>query len=226
MKICAISDLHGNLIDINPADVLFICGDIVPLYIQHNIPDSITWIKEVFIPWCEEQPVNQIYLIAGNHDFAFENRDLEINKLFLGTKVIYLNNQYAEYLDTETGKIYTIWGSPLCHMFGRGWVFMYEPEYEKEQFEKMPKDCDIVITHDAPYGTSDICFESWRDNTKHIGNVELAEVVKEKQPKLLLHGHLHSSNHECEMLGDTKVYNVSIVDERYEIKYKPLEIEL
>ena len=227
MKIVAISDMHGlqEYVHINECDILCICGDIVPLKMQTNIPQSLSWLKKQFIPWCEKQPCKQIYLVAGNHDFVFE-RTPKINDLFLGTKIIYLNNQSAEYLDENTGKLYTLWGSPLCHMFGRGWVFMYEPEYEKEQFEKMPKNCDIVITHDAPYGTSDICFESWRDNTKHIGNPELAEVIKEKQPKLLLHGHLHSSNHECEMLGDTQVYNVSVVDERYEIKYKPLEIEL
>ena len=103
---------------------------------------------------------------------------------------------------------------------------MYNQEYEKGQFDKINKNCDIVITHDAPYGTSDICFESIWNNKDHIGNLELTEVVEEKQPKLLLHGHLHSSNHECEMLGDTKVYNVSVVNEKYLINYKPLEIEL
>ena len=188
MKITAISDMHGlqEYVHINECDILCICGDVVPLKMQRNIPQSLSWLKKQFIPWCEKQPCKQIYLVAGNHDFVFE-RTTKINDLFLGTKIVYLNNQSAEYLDENTGKLYTLWGSPLCHIFGN-WAFMYNPEYEKEQFDK--------------------------------------EVVKEKQPKLLLHGHLHSSNHECEMLGDTKVYNVSVVDERYEIKYKPLEIEL
>ena len=38
MKICAISDLHGFLIDyIEPCELVLICGDIVPLYMQHSV---------------------------------------------------------------------------------------------------------------------------------------------------------------------------------------------
>lgn len=69
MKICAISDLHGqiNNVNIDPVDVLFICGDIIPLQIQRNIPQSFSWIKKSFIPWCQKQPVDQIYMVGGNH---------------------------------------------------------------------------------------------------------------------------------------------------------------
>lgn len=227
MKICAISDMHGlqEFVHINECDILCICGDVVPLKMQRNIPQSLSWLKKQFIPWCEKQPCKQIYLVAGNHDFVFE-RTPKINDLFLGTKIIYLNNQSAEYLDEESGKTYSIWGSPLCHIFGN-WAFMYSPEDELEKFSLMPKNCDIVLCHDAPYGVSDICMQStpWNKGI-HIGNPELTATVMGKEPKLLLHGHLHSSNHDCEKLDNTDVYNVSVVDERYEINYKPLEIEL
>lgn len=227
MKICAISDLHGNLVDINPADILFICGDIVPLCHQRSIPDSIAWIEKVFIPWYEKQPVNQIYLIAGNHDFVFENRDAEINKLFLGTKIIYLNNQSAEYLDNETGKVYTIWGSPLCHIFGN-WAFMKSPEYELEQFEKIPDDLDFLITHDAAYGRSDVILDKsvWWGDGSHIGNPELAEVLKTKHPKYHFFGHLHSCDHNLIDFEGTQTACVSLLNERYNLVYEPLYLEV
>ena len=227
MKICAISDLHGNLIDINPADVLFICGDIIPLCHQRNVPDSMAWLEKVFIPWCEKQPVSQIYLIAGNHDFAFENRDTEINKLFLGTKVIYLNNQSAEYLDTETGKVYTIWGSPLCHIFGN-WAFMESPEYELTQFKKIPDNLDFLITHDAAYGRSDVVLDNsvWWADGSHIGNPELAEVLKTKHPKYHFFGHLHSCNHDFVDFEGTQTACVSLLNERYKLAYEPLYLEV
>lgn len=41
MKICGISDIHGNLIENIPeCDVLCICGDIVTLNAQRNIEAS------------------------------------------------------------------------------------------------------------------------------------------------------------------------------------------
>ena len=224
MKICAISDMHGQYdFNIDPVDILFICGDIIPLYMQRNHEQSFRWLENFFVPWCNKQECKQIYLVAGNHDFALENNDKKINEIFKSTKIIYLNNQGAEYYDKESDKTYTIWGSPMCHIFFN-WAFMYDPEYEYSEFSKMTDNCDFVITHDAPYGTSDICLEHW--NKEHIGNPELAKVVSEKNPEYLFHGHLHSTNHDCEMLGNTKVYNVSLLNEDYNMKYYPLYLEV
>ena len=47
-------------------------------------------------------------------------------------------------------------------------------------------------------------------------------VPLEKNPKLVLHGHLHTSNHSREILGLSDVYNTSLVNEQYEPVFKPL----
>ena len=68
IKICAISDMHGILdFNIEPCDILCICGDIVPLYIQTHHTATLTWLADTFVPWCEKQPCEKIFLIAGNH---------------------------------------------------------------------------------------------------------------------------------------------------------------
>ena len=41
-----------------------------------------------------------------------------------------------------------------------------------------------------------------------------------------IQNNLHSSNHEIEMLGKSEVVNCSLLNEKYELVYKPLIIEL
>ena len=67
MKIGATSDLHGNLPDIEPCDILFICGDIIPLHYQTNMISSLAWFQTKFLPWCRDNAAKNVVFIAGNH---------------------------------------------------------------------------------------------------------------------------------------------------------------
>ena len=228
MRICAISDIHGQFSDLNieESDILFICGDIVPLKMQRNIPQSLSWFKKEFIPWCSKQPVDQIYMVGGNHDFFLEKLEREIKECLLGTNITILYNEQAEYLD-DSGKIWTIWGSPLCHIFGN-WAFMYSDDYNKSQYEKMPENLDFLITHDAAYKHSDQClgFIDPYEIDLHRGNFSLQEVVEEKKPKYHLFGHLHTCDHNLIEYNGTQTACVSLLDERYDKIYKPLYLEV
>ena len=110
MKICAISDMHGQYdFDVPECDIRWIAGDIIPLDIQryngiqkhYFLIDSMTdkekkswekayeksfqswrlknisWIEDYFIPWCERQKCNKVFLVGGNHDFFFESEGPE-----------------------------------------------------------------------------------------------------------------------------------------------------
>lgn len=60
--------MHGNYdFNIEPCDVLCICGDIVPLNIQSYTKPTFKWLEETFIPWCQAQPCKEVLLVAGNH---------------------------------------------------------------------------------------------------------------------------------------------------------------
>ena len=75
MKIAAISDMHGTLdFNVEKSNILFICGDIFPLYIQRQIFLCGQWLNDTFIKWCKKQPVEKIYLIGGNHDLFFQSK--------------------------------------------------------------------------------------------------------------------------------------------------------
>jgi Icc-related predicted phosphoesterase len=234
MKIAVISDLHGMLPiypspyweGIEECELLLICGDILPLRIQTNMLESRLWLTEEFKPWAASLPVEQVYFIAGNHDFWFERNDLTAHQIFSShDKVRYLKNEYVDYLSTQDSKVYRIFGTPYCHIFGN-WAFMRDEETLVKKFNQIPDNIDILLSHDAPYGTSDICFEGFSASKGHIGCPELRDAIIASKPKYNFHGHLHTSNHEEEILGETKVYNTSILDESYNLIYKPLIIRI
>ena len=222
MKIVALSDLHGQLPQIEEvAPIYCICGDIIPLNIQMNDKKSRKWLREEFIPWTDSLPCSHVVLIAGNHDFVFFRMDIDdIREIFKGSKIEYLEN---DGIELEGLKIF---GTPWCHQFGR-WAFMAEDEDLEDIYTDIPENVDILLTHDAPYGTSDVLFQNFGWNIgEHIGCAPLRDAIIEKKPKIVLHGHLHSTNHDRERLAESDVYNVSLLDEHYELIYEPLILDL
>ena len=222
MKICGISDIHGDLsVKIQPCDVLCICGDIVPLEIQVNSKKSKRWLKELFIPWCSKQPCKKVLVVGGNHDFFLWHHPLQMKEMVKEEeKIEYLLNEGYEFEGVK------FFGTPLCKEFGY-WAFMY-PYDEQDRIldkalEEWGKNIDVLLTHDSPYGVSDIILDKscpWATD-EHIGNKSLEAFIIKTAPKLHLHGHLHSTNHDEEILGVTKVYCVSILGEQYTVQYEP-----
>lgn len=259
MKVCAISDMHGQYdFTVPECDILCISGDIVPLEIQRpprtkpvsfetqGLSESdiefymmynksleeqyekwrlknICWIDDIFIPWCESQPVKKIFLVAGNHDFFFETEGKEnIKKIFEDTNIVYLEDEFVEF---EGKKIY---GSPWCHQFGP-WAFMRNDYSLASKFKKIPDGIDILLTHDAPYGRTDLLLESEMHLSKgHIGNKPLLNRLKKlkEPPKIHFTGHLHSCNHVPEDFDGTTTVCVSLLDEDYFMNYKPFLISI
>src|SRR5574344_2639958 len=171
MKFIAISDLHGNLINIGEeADVLLIAGDIIPLEYQNNLEKSKEWFEKEFIPWCNSISVNTTVFIGGNHDKWIEEKPIEVVKS-LPNNIVYLLNQF-KYIETDTS-IYCIYGTPLCSIFGH-WSFMYPENVQRELLNidinknksnlklihNTTKDIKlIVLSHDSPLGCSDVLLD-------------------------------------------------------------------
>lgn len=233
IKFAAISDLHGNLI----------AGDIIPLDIQSNDRKSEKWFKEVYQEWADRQPAKRIVLVAGNHDFFLYNMSNNLPKIntALGEKTTYLENSTTLITTDEVpNKVVHIYGSPLCKIF-YDWAFMYPYDYQREVFDKvrgLTKEkletefpgydiYSIVLTHDAPYGCSDILLEKTPyTNGENLGNEEIRNLLVDMKPDLNLHGHLHSTNHDAGYIGDTEVRNVSILSEKYSVMYEPYYFEV
>ena len=227
MKIVAISDLHGFLPEITEsADIMLIAGDISPLNIQFNKPKVKKWLETEFAYWINSLPVDKVYMVAGNHDSYFEG----INPLNLAKlkqqcdfKLVYLENNYVVH--RHNGEEFKIFGTPYCHIFGQ-WPFMREDSYMEEKFESIPEECDIIISHDPPYGIGQVdqILESRRHNREvpeGVGNPPLAKQLAKTKYKLLVCGHIHSGDHELFEFNGGQVVNVSIKNENYQVQYEP-----
>ena len=231
MKCICLSDLHGTLLPVEdyfePCELVCICGDISPLNIQANHKKMRKWLVNDFKPWCESLPCNKVIFIAGNHDDICKNLDFMYAQFPKEGKVTYLFHESYIYTSSE-GKEYSIFGTPYCKLFGN-WAFMEMDNKLVELYKDIPENLDILMTHDAPYGVSDIILQEdcpWYDGKTHIGNKPLSQEILRKTPKVVLHGHLHSTSRIFEEWGYSKVANCSIKDEKYNPVYDPLIIEI
>lgn len=68
MKVCAMSDLHGDLPEIKSCDLVLICGDSVPLNVQASTNGTKKWYKNKFKTWADNLPCEKVIFIAGNHE--------------------------------------------------------------------------------------------------------------------------------------------------------------
>ena len=239
MKVIGISDMHGLLPDprvFPEGDVLCVAGDISPLKAQRNLPQMISWLRKRFINWIEELPVKKVFLVAGNHDFVFENPEFKEEAIFslniLSDKITYLEDSVYLY----DNKLF--YGSPWV-IGPSGWAF-YDKEL-KNIVETMPMDADVCILHQPlHFGNNGRVLQvpSWMigktisfpitEEELHpsYGSTILDELAILRHPKLVLTGHVHSGNHNISKLFDTKIANVSVLDEDYKPKYDPFVIDI
>lgn len=224
--ICAISDLHGYLPNNLPnSDLLLIGGDIVPVDIEMDLVKSEKWLREDFRKWILRQGAQKIVLIGGNHDKILEDKVDLVKSIFNEYNELrpfyYLINEFVE-LEINNTKL-GVFGTPYCKKYG-DWSFMLPHDELVSKFNECPSSVDIILSHDTPYGVSDIVFDDvpWATKDEHLGNKALRGLIDRVNFKILIHGHFHSSNHMPEDFNGSKVVNVSLVGEDYKPKYEPL----
>ena len=245
MKIVAISDLHGHLPELQPCDVVVICGDIVPLDIQRKYAHCLTWLAGPFQKWALEAPCKHVITIWGNHDFVGE-------KLYKYGSEEYFEPSWSNgmssvgmenflFQNDEHGKIHILqdnwimindikfYGTPWCPNL-RNWAFYGDSKQLLNQFNKIPDDVDVLITHCPPkYGLQGTVLETNWNYMNDFGCVELQQVIDERfadKDMWVLSGHIHSGKHEIEKMNNVKYRNCSIKNEDYEVAYQPFEFEI
>jgi len=228
MKICAISDLHGTLPEIKECDLCLIAGDIVPLDIQRDRTQSIVWLFKTFLPWLKELPCQEVFIVAGNHDFEMEKNYpiMKALEYLSNFKLTYLKNDCAIFRANGEQDI-KVYGSPQCHKFGN-WAFMHEESFLEGLYDCVDDDIDIWLTHDTPaLGDLDLLPPSqWNPEPIHAGGKSLAAAIERIKPRYVFCGHLHTCKDKYLKVNKTEIYNVSILNNSYAHVYEPTYVEI
>ena len=235
-KIVSISDNHGILdFKLPPGKILTISGDITPTTENHLIGQEY-WIKNHFLPWCDKLIKDNIFeyvvFTPGNHDRIFErmmksNKETEF-RLSLPNNVYYLRDNMVEI---EGIKIY---GTPWTPTFGN-WYFMEPEAILHNKFMGIPEGLDILLSHGPAFGWNDTIMQY--QETDHLGSTALREHIIRANPKMTCTGHIHSGDHKPSKIPSKfnddndgfdmiNIVNVSLLDENYEVAYRPFEFTI
>lgn len=197
MRILHLSDTHGChhlLRDLPEADVVVHSGDLCMVGTEQEALDFLNWFCDL--------PYRHKIFICGNHDDCLYGANIG----GLDDNVHYLCNSGIEI---EGLKFY---GVPM---------FMGDCVTDRQNlnYNKIPIDTDILITHTPAYGILDF------DDSINYGSEVLLQAVTNVNPHIHLFGHIHKQ-HGITTIGTTIFSNGAIMNEDHSIHNHPNVIEL
>ena len=190
MRIVCISDTHGShrRLAVPPGDLLIHAGDVTVNGYLDELDDFNDWLGSL--------PHGNKLLIAGNHDFCFQEQASRARARITN----------AHYLEDDSAIVagVKIYGSPWQPYFG-GWAFnLRRGELLAAVWAKIPEDTDILVTHSPPEGILD------RNRSgEPCGCRDLLNRVREVRPRLHVFGHIHEAAGQIHAAGTTFV-NASV----------------
>lgn len=214
MKIVTIADTHGQhwrLVKrgkIPEGDIIIHAGDVS----SHGKFENV----EEFFKWYGDLNFDKKIVIAGNHDWAFENGQDSWKEIAEIYGITYLNDSGITY------KGINIWGSPIQPEF-LSWAFNRQRGSEiKKHWDLIPKNTDILITHGPAYKRLDKVIRHHHANPDiYVGCKDLENIIQQIRPVLHICGHIHEARGiEVDRLpGQSPItyVNAACLDELYGI---------
>ena len=192
-----ISDIHGNLdyyFSLSPlnADLVIVPGDLFTLDdISSQAKEAEVFKKAMNYLF----PVAQdIIIVPGNHDYLLERikspgveSDITIREL-LGHRCKVLVDEGYTFTNLNNGDTIKIYGAPRTNLnmaFPRLWG--------KRDIKQIPRDIDILVTHEAPRNYNLTCVTSsiGEYGLDEPGDADLYQKVLDIKPKYHIFGHIH-----------------------------------
>ena len=211
MRLVCLADIHGNTLALAKAggiarevkaDAILICGDIVSNTIYN---DFISLLKDTSL-----HGKCPIILTPGNHDSWTVKKRFPLHCVSENQSEYWKmdKTRYDIVCLLESAYVLNgvkIWGSPYT---SRYLDWHWQRDVKDMKFD-IPKNTDVLITHEPPFGYGDATLDCRR-----IGSEALTQAVKDT-PNLKLHvfGHNHHDAGWTGRINGMVLANVSCHDE-------------
>ncbi len=205
LRLVCIGDTHGfhRRLILPPGDILIHAGDFDGRTLE-QVDDFNAWLGTL--------PFRHKLVISGNHDLLFDRKP-ELARAHL-TEAIYLQDSGVRLEGLN------FWGSPVNSV--TGWAFAVERGAQiRRHWDLIPEDTDVLITHEAPYGTldkNDIM-------SRHQGCQNLLGAVRRVKPKLHVFGHIHGG-YGRESAWNMTLINCAVVNNQRVLANAPSVVDL
>ena len=218
LTIVALSDTHGMHAAMDHAvpegDVLIHAGDFCGRGLMQEVHDFAAWMGAL--------PHPHKLVTAGNHDRPVEEHEQVLRDVFA--------NHGIRLLIGETVEVegFRFFGSPYTPTF-MNWHFMRDRGAEiRAEWDAIPDDADVVITHGPAYGHGDLTPPWKGEPPRHAGCFELLDRLRTIRPKLHVFGHIHEGYGVTisDEIPGTTFLNASVCTESYRPANAPHQIRL
>ena len=205
MRLVLLSDTHElhDRLEVPDGDVLLHTGDFTS---RGRVAEV-----EAFGAFLARLPHEHKVVVAGNHDFLFQERPEEARAL-LGDVT------YLEDSGTRIGEL-SLWGSPWQPWF-HDWAFQLQRGAPlAERWALVPEGTDVLLTHGPPHGILDRT-----ERGERVGCEELARALTRIRPRLHAFGHIHEG-HGMHRSEETLFVNASNCDRYYRPVNRPIVLD-
>lgn len=217
MRIIAISDTHSKHHEVQlppyqPGDILVHAGDMT-----HK--GELATIQN-FAQWCKTLPYDHTIVIAGNHDFCFQDeRHYLAESILFQAGITYL---YDKEITINGIKFY---GSPWQPWFF-DWAFNVKRGELYKKWQNIPADTDVLITHGPAAPNLGGAIPEVRAGDAKINEVGDHELFEQMKYLTNLKYHICGHIHECYGIYDNseiscKAVNASVLNLAYDCVNKP-----
>jgi hypothetical protein len=235
MKIVCLSDTHtyGRKVIVPDGDVLVHAGDHTFKGTESETLNALAWLESL--------PHKHKVIIAGNHDFFFDEsfgnghqfRSWVIHRS-QSVETTLSHYPSITYLQDSSTIIDGVkfYGSPWSP-YSEDWAFNF-PDIDtagrvaRRTWGAIPVDTDVLLTHTPPAGILDFVDNRWGDDER-VGDPYLRKAIFSRLTSLKLHvfGNLHESYGTEKVDGsDIQFVNASINTIDYDPFNDPIVIDL